>query len=85
MKVPGVDHNSACARIGDQNGDLLVIRFRLGERVVQDDVDGVLDWHVRVEFGDHHAVAVLVEHVGHAHQHHVVVVDERHGDRAVRG
>ena len=43
VKVPGVDHDSACARIGDQNGDLLVIRFRLGERVVQNDVDGVLD------------------------------------------
>ena len=85
MKVPGVDHDSARARVRDQNSDLLVIGFRLGERVVQHDVDGVLDWLVRVEFGDDDAVAVLVEHVGHAHQHHVVVVDERHGDRRCSG
>ena len=83
MKVPGVDHDSACARIGNQNGDLVVIRFRLGEGVVQHDVDGVLDRLIRVELGDKHAVAVLVEHIGHAHQHHVVVVHERHGDRSV--
>ena len=49
-----------------------------------DDVDGVLERLIRVELGDNHAVAVLIEHVGHAHQHHVVVVHKRHGDRSVR-
>ncbi len=83
VKVPGVDHDSACAWIGDQYGDLVVIRFRLGEVVVQDDVDGVLNGLIRVELGDHNPVAVLVEHVGHAHDHHVVVVHKRYGDRFV--
>ena len=80
MKVPGVDHNSTCPWIGHQDGDLVVVGLRLGERVVQNDVDGVLDALVRVELGDNHPVAILIEHVGHAHQHHVVVVHERDGD-----
>ena len=84
VKVPGVHHDSACTRIGDQNGDCFVIRFWLGERVIQNDVDGVLDSSIRVQFGDNYAVSVLVEHVGHAHQHHVVAVHQRHGDRFVR-
>jgi hypothetical protein len=54
VKVPGVDHDSACARIGDQCGNLLVIRFRLREGVVQNDVDGVLDSLVGVELGRFH-------------------------------
>ena len=83
VKVPGVNHDSSCTRIGDQDGDLFLIRFRLGERVVKNDVYGVLDSSIRVELGDNHAVAVLIEHVGQAHHHHVVVVDDRHGDRTV--
>ena len=92
VKVPGVDHNSPGARIGDKNGNFFVIRFWLGffvirfwlgERVIQSYVDGVDESLVRVELGDNHAVAVLIEHVGQAHHHHVVVVDDRHGDRTV--
>ena len=83
VKVPGVDHNSPGARIGDKNGNFFVIRFWLGERVKQSYVDGVDESLVRVELGDNHAVAVLIEHVGQAHHHHVVVVDDRHGDRTV--
>ena len=83
VKVPGVDHNSPGARIGDKNGNLFVIRFWLGKRVRQSYVDGVDESLVRVELGDNHAVAVLIEHVGQAHHHHVVVVDDRHGDRTV--
>jgi len=41
VKVPGVDHNSLGARIGDKNGNFFVIRFWLGERVIQSYVDGV--------------------------------------------
>ena len=52
----------------------------LAERVVEDDVDGVVEAHVRVDFCDDDTVAVPVEHVGHAHEHDVVIVDER--DRA---
>ena len=37
---------------------------------------------VGVDLGDHDPVAVLVEHVGHADHHDVVVVDQRDGDRA---
>ena len=65
-------------------GDLIVIGLRLGEGVVEDDVDSVFETHVRVDFGDDDAVAVAVEHVGHAHQHDVVVVDEGDGDRDLR-
>ena len=83
VKVPGVDHNSPGARIGDKNGNFFVIRFWLGERVIQSYVDGVDESLVRVELGDNHPVAVLIEHVGQAHHHHVVVVDDRHGDRTV--
>ena len=32
-----------------------------------------------------HPIAVAVEHLGDAHHDDVVVVDERHGDRTVRG
>jgi hypothetical protein len=33
---------------------------------------------VALELGDHNPVAVLVEHVGHAHDHHFVVVHKRY-------
>jgi hypothetical protein len=65
--------------------DLVVVGFGLGERVIQDDVNGVIDSHRRVELRDNDPVAVAVEHVGHAHQHHVVVVHERHDDRPAGG
>ena len=58
VKVPRVHHNPVGARIGHQDADLFVVGFGLGERVVQDDVDGVFDVHRRVEFGDDDAVTV---------------------------
>ena len=85
MKVPGVHHDSTCAWIGHQLADLVVVRFGLGERVVQDDVDGVVDGHGGVDLGDDYAVVVFVEHFGDAHQHDVIVVDERYGDRLAGG
>ena len=39
--LPGVNHNSPGARIVDKNGNLNVIRFWLGKRVIQSCVDGV--------------------------------------------
>jgi hypothetical protein len=79
MKVPRVDHNSTCTRIGHQRSDLVVIGLRLGKRVVEDDIDSILQAHVVVDLGDDNTVAVAIEHVGHTHQYNVVVVDERDG------
>jgi hypothetical protein len=61
MKVPRVDDNSARTRIRDQNGDLLVVRFGLGKRVVENDVDVVHDTLVRIDFHDDDTIAVSVE------------------------
>jgi hypothetical protein len=41
VKVPGVNHNSPGTRIVDKNGNLNVIRFWLGKRVIQSYIDGV--------------------------------------------
>ena len=84
MEAPGVDDDATGARIGDEDADLVVVGFGLGERVVQHDVDRVRDVHGGIEFGDDHAVPVPLEHACHAHDHHVVVIDECHGDRALR-
>jgi hypothetical protein len=54
-----------------------MVGFRLRERVVQDDVDDVTHRLVRVDLGDHNAVAVLVEHLRHAEYQDVVVVNQR--------
>ena len=59
-----------------------VIGFRLGKRVVQNDVDDVFKGHVGVDFCDDDAVSVPVKHVRHSGQHDVVVVDEGNGDRS---
>src|SRR5690242_10046000 len=80
VKVPRVHHDSACAGVGDQLADLLVVRFRLGERVIQHDVDRIVDGHGGVDLGDHHTVSVSVEHLRYAHQHDVVVVHKGDGD-----
>jgi hypothetical protein len=84
VNVPGVHHDSVRTRVVNEDRDLFVVRLRLGEGVIQNDVDGVLDRHGRVEFGDDYSVAVLVEHVGHTHHHHVVVVDEGDRDWSIR-
>ena len=39
LKVPGVDDDVARSGVLEQLGDLVVIRFGLRERVVEDDVD----------------------------------------------
>jgi hypothetical protein len=41
VKVPGVNDNSPGTRIVDKNGNLNVIRFWLGKRVIKSYVDGV--------------------------------------------
>ena len=84
MEVPGVDHDPAGAGVVDEDADLVVVGLGLGERVVQHDVDVVLDRLVGVDLGDHDPVAVLIEHVRQTDQHDVVVVDQRDRDRTVR-
>ena len=81
VEVPCVDRDSAGARVSDQHADLVMVGFRLRETVVQDDVNQVGNGDVGVELGDHYAVLVLLENVGDAHHHDVVVVDQRDGDR----
>ena len=58
-----------------------MIGFGLSERVVERDVDDVLDGLVGIELGDEHPIAIRVEHVRHPGQHDVVVVDEGDEDR----
>jgi hypothetical protein len=86
MKIPGVHHHPTCVRTLHQHADFFVIGFGLGERVVQRNVDLILQWLVGIDFRHHDAVAVAIEHVGHAQHHHVVVVDQRDPDgSAIRG
>ena len=84
MEVPRVDDDAARVGVVDQHVDLVVICFRLGERVVEHDVDVVGDRLVGVDLGDHDEVAVGVEHVRQADQHHFVVVDESDHDGTLR-
>jgi hypothetical protein len=79
MEVPRVDHHPAGARIRHQRADLFLVGLRLGEGVVQHDVDDAVHRLVRVQLADDHPVAVPVEHVRHAGHDDVVVVHE--GDR----
>ena len=63
---------------------LCFVRFRLGEVVVQHDVDLILDRLVRVQLYDGDAVAVLIEHVCQSGEDDVVVIDQSSRDRARR-
>ena len=81
MEVPGVDDDPAGVRILDEHPDLVVVGLRLGERVVQHDVDVVLERCVEVDLDDDDPVRVPVEHVRQTDEHDLVVVDERNRDR----
>jgi hypothetical protein len=63
-----------------ENRNLIVVGLRLCERVVESDVDGVLDGFVGIDLGNDHPVPVLIEHVRHADEHHLVVIHQRHRD-----
>src|SRR5215203_985846 len=63
-EVPGVDDDASGVRVADEHRDLVVVGLGLGERVVEHDVDDVVDRAVGVELGDDDLVAVLVEDVG---------------------
>jgi hypothetical protein len=63
VEVPGVDRNSAGARTSDEHADLVMVRFRLRETVVQDDVDHVGNGNAGVQLGNHHAISALLENV----------------------
>jgi hypothetical protein len=84
VEVPGVDDDAARGRVRDEGRELVVVGLGLGERVVEHDVDAVGERRGGVDLGDGDAVAVLVEHVGEAREHDVVVVDEGDGDVAGR-
>ena len=81
MEVPRVHDDVVGTGALDEDGDVAVIRLGLGERVVQGDVDVIAEGLVGVQLGDHDAVAVLVEEVGEADHHDVVVIDQRNEDR----
>ena len=63
-------------RVVDEHLDPVLIRLRLCERVVEDDVDIIGHWFVRVDLGHDDAVSVVVEHVGETHEDDVIVVDQ---------
>ena len=62
-----------------------MIRLGLRKRVVQDDVDVVIDRLVGVEFDDTNPIAVRLEHARQGGKDNVVVVDQRHRQGAGTG
>ena len=64
-----------------EHADLVVVGLRLGERVIERDVDGVDERLVRVDLGNQDAVAVGIQHRGDAGEHDVVIVDQPDQDR----
>jgi hypothetical protein len=84
MKVPRVDHRASGTGMVDQYGDFALVRFGLGERVVQSDVYPFLNRGVGIDLGDHNPGLVLIEHVSQADEDNVVVVDERDSDGTTR-
>ena len=82
MEVPGVHGDTAGVRVVDEHLDLVMVRLRLGERVVEHDIDVVLEGHVGVDLDDDDPIGVPIEHVRQTDEHDLVVVDERDRDRA---
>ena len=78
MEVPGVDHDVAGVRVVDEDGDVVMVGFGLGEGVVQHDVDRVGHGLVGVELGDDDPILVRIEQMGQPDHDDVVVVDQRH-------
>ena len=78
MEVPGVDHDVAGVRVADEDGDVVMVGFGLGEGVVQHDVDLVGHGPVGVQLGDDDPIPVRVEQMGQPDHDDVVVVDQRH-------
>ena len=81
MEVPGVDHDMAGVRVVDEDGDVVMVGFGLGEGVVEHDVDVIGHGPVGVHLGDDDPIAVRVEQVGQPDHDDVVVVDKRHPNR----
>ncbi len=81
MEVPGVDDDAVGVRAVDEDLDLAAVGFGLGERVVERDVDGVVERLVGVDLGNEDTIAIRAQHAGDAGQHDVVVVDQSDQDR----
>ena len=84
VKIPRIDHGVGDQRIRGEFMHSETVALRVGERVVQCDVDGTVDRGVGVELDDLDAIAIVPEHGREALNHHFVVVDEsncqrRHG------
>jgi hypothetical protein len=84
MEVPRVDHDVAGVRVADKDGDVVMVGFGLGEGVVQDHVDLVVDALVRVQLRDDDPIPVAIEQMGEPDHDDVVVVDQRHPHWRVR-
>jgi hypothetical protein len=82
LEVPGVDDDAMLTGMLYEHPDLAEVGFRLGEAVVEDDVDVVGYWLVGVDLGDDDPIAVLVEEVGETDEDDVVVVDQRDAQRS---
>jgi hypothetical protein len=85
MEVPGVDRDATGVGVLDQHLDLGLVGLGLRERVIQDNVDLVLDSTSGVQLRDDDAVAVGIQHVRHADHHHVVVIDQGDVHGRLRG
>jgi hypothetical protein len=71
MEVPRIDHDAAGVGAVDEDGDVMMIGFGMGERAVQHDVDRVVHRFVGVQLDDDDPIPV--------------VVDQCHRTGAVRG
>ena len=64
-------------RVVDEDGDVLLVGFGLGEGVVQHDVDRIVHRLVGVQLGDDDPIPVRVEQMRKPDHDDVVVVDQR--------
>ncbi len=77
MEVPGVDRDVACLRVANEDGEIVLVGFGLGEGVVQHDVGRVVHGSVGVELDDDDPILVGIEQVGQSDHDNVVIVDQR--------
>ncbi|MFC5043972.1 hypothetical protein [Ornithinimicrobium kibberense] len=79
LGVPAVDDDLARHRVGDQGVDVVGVRLRLGEGVVEGDVHRAAGLGADVELNHPHPVDVGPQHRVHPADDDVVVVDDGDG------